>query len=68
MDLEDEEAWLRHRVLRLRTILRMARQPDVETALRVLIGEGEARLEVLTERRLPTSPEQWRPVTFGTPG
>ena len=55
MDLEDEEAWLRHRVLRLRTILRMARQPDVETALRVLIGEAEARLEELADRRLPTS-------------
>jgi hypothetical protein len=63
MDLEDEEAWLRHRVLRLRTILRTARQPDIETALRVLIGEAEARLEKLAERRFAgqprcSSPEQ----------
>jgi hypothetical protein len=57
MDLEDEETWLRHRVLRLRTILRMARQPDVETTLRVLIGEAEARLEKLAERRFADQPD-----------
>jgi hypothetical protein len=48
---EDEETWLRHRVIRLRTILRLARDSRVEDELRLLISEAEARLEVLASRR-----------------
>jgi hypothetical protein len=51
MELEDEETWLRHRVMRLRTILRFAKEPRVEVGLRELIGEAEERLAALVERR-----------------
>jgi hypothetical protein len=50
-DFEDEEAWLRHRVVRLRTVLRWAKDTRVETELKSLIAEAEARLEALAARR-----------------
>jgi hypothetical protein len=51
MDFEDESTWLRHRVLRLRTILRYAKDARVERGLRELIGEAEQRLEQLEARQ-----------------
>jgi len=47
MEFEDETTWLRHRVLRLRTILRYAKDSRAESGLRELIAEGEKRLEQL---------------------
>jgi len=47
MEFEDESTWLRHRVLRLRTILRYAKDSRAETGLRELIAEAEKRLEQL---------------------
>jgi hypothetical protein len=46
-DLEDEETWLRHRIMRMRTILRFARDPRTEAGLRELISDAEARLAAL---------------------
>jgi hypothetical protein len=50
-EIEDEQTWIRHRVVRLRTILRFVKDPRAETALRDLIAEAEARLEALEARR-----------------
>ena len=47
MEFEDESTWVRHRVLRLRTILRYAKDSRAESGLRELIAEGEKRLEQL---------------------
>jgi hypothetical protein len=51
MDFEDESTWLRHRVLRLRTILRFVNDARAESGLRELIAEAEQRLEQLEVRR-----------------
>ena len=51
MDFEDEYTWLRHRVLRLRTILRYVKDSRAESGLRELIGEAEKRLEQLEAMR-----------------
>jgi hypothetical protein len=48
---EDQVTWLRHRVVRLRTILRFAREPRAEAGLRELIADVEARLDALGARR-----------------
>jgi hypothetical protein len=32
VELEDEETWLRHRVIRLRTILRWAKGAEIEAS------------------------------------
>jgi hypothetical protein len=56
MDLEGEDIWLRHRVLRLRTILRFVDDPRAEAALKELIGEAELRLDALANRQLI---DQW---------
>ena len=45
MEWEDEEAWLRARIIRLRTILRYAKDPQVEIGLKEFIGDAEARLD-----------------------
>jgi hypothetical protein len=50
MYLEDEESWLRKRVMRLRTLLRYTREPDTEAGLREFIAEAETRLELLQNR------------------
>jgi hypothetical protein len=50
MYLEDEESWLRKRVMRLRTLLRYTREPDTEAGLREFIAEAENRLEILQSR------------------
>jgi hypothetical protein len=53
MEFEHESTWLRHRVLRLRTILRYVKDSRVESGLRELIAEAEERLEQLeTIRRM----------------
>jgi hypothetical protein len=54
IELEDEQTWLLHRIVRMRTILRFAKDPRSETGLRDLIAEAEARLEALEARRSST--------------
>ena len=54
-DLEDEVSWLRFRLRRLRVILRLVSgaKPDkalVETALKELIADAEARLDGLERK------------------
>jgi hypothetical protein len=51
VEIEDEVTWLRHRVVRMRTILRFARDPRTETGLREIIADAGARLEALEARR-----------------
>ena len=51
MELEAEEAWLRKRIVRLRTVLRYANDPRTEAGLREFIGDAEHRLELLQNRR-----------------
>ena len=48
---EDELTWLRHRVVRMRTLLRFAKDPRIEHGLRELVAEAEARLDALEARR-----------------
>jgi hypothetical protein len=55
--MEDEVTWLRHRIVRMRTILRFAKDPRTETGLRELIAEAEARLAALEARRAAASPK-----------
>jgi hypothetical protein len=55
LDLEPEENWLRHRLRRLRTILRYAKEPRVESGLRELIADAEERLDLLELQKLPQS-------------
>lgn len=50
-DFEDEEIWLGHRLRRLRTILRFAKDARVEAELKQLIAEAEERLDALTRQR-----------------
>jgi hypothetical protein len=55
VEIEDELAWLRHRVMRMRTILRFAKDPRVEAGMRELISDAEARLAAL-EAKTPGRP------------
>jgi hypothetical protein len=55
VDLEPEENWLRHRLRRLRTILRYAKEPRVESGLRELIADAEERLDLLERQKVPQS-------------
>jgi hypothetical protein len=55
VDLEPEAIWLRHRLRRLRTILRYANEPRVESGLRELIAEAEERLDLLEQEQPPQS-------------
>jgi hypothetical protein len=55
LDLELEENWLRHRLRRLRTILRYAKEPRVESGLRELIADAEERLDLLERQKVPQS-------------
>jgi hypothetical protein len=57
-DFEDEYTWLRHSLLRLRTILRYAKDARVESGLRAVIGESEKRLEQLEARRRKNAPSE----------
>jgi hypothetical protein len=47
MDREDEEAWLRGVIIRLRTILRFAKDDRVDAGLKDIIADAERRLEKL---------------------
>jgi len=49
--LEDEETWLRHRVIRLRTMLRFAKDPRTEAGLKEFIADAEERLDALERSR-----------------
>jgi hypothetical protein len=54
-DLEDEASWLRFRLRRLRVILRIVSGTKldkalVETALKELIADAEARLDALERK------------------
>jgi hypothetical protein len=51
MELEDEETWLRHRVIRLRTMLRFAKDPRTEAGLKEFIADAEERLDALERGR-----------------
>ena len=50
-EIEDEVSWLRHRIMRMRTILRFAKDPRTEAGLRELITDAEARLAALEAKR-----------------
>jgi hypothetical protein len=50
MPTAPEILWLRSRIIRMRALLRYAKDSRVEAGLRELIGEGEARLEKLEEQ------------------
>ena len=50
-EIEDEERWLRRRVMRLRTIMRFALDPRVQTLLKEFIIEAEERLDKLGQMR-----------------
>jgi ribosomal protein L29 len=52
-EIEDEEKWLRRRVMRLRTIMRFALDARVKTVLREFITEAEERLDKLGKSPLP---------------
>lgn len=61
MELEDEETWLRARIIRLRRLLRYVKDPQVEAGLKEFITDAETRLDGLERRRL-------RPVEDEPPG
>jgi hypothetical protein len=59
LDFEEEEIWIRHRLRRMRALLRYAKEIKVEVGLRELIAEAEERLEILEQRQtLPTFARQ----------
>jgi hypothetical protein len=49
--LEDEETWLRRHVVRLRTMLRFAKDPRTEVGLKEFIADAEERLDALEKMR-----------------
>ena len=51
MEWEEEESWLRHRIIRLRTVLRYAKDPRAIAGLKEFIAEAEDRLETLESKR-----------------
>jgi hypothetical protein len=51
IDWEDEEAWLRGVIIRLRTLLRFAKDDRVESGLKDIIGDAEGRLEQLQHQQ-----------------
>ena len=51
-DLKDEEAWLRAWIIPLRTLLRFAIHPEVETGLKDFIADAERRLERLQREQI----------------
>jgi hypothetical protein len=55
-ELEDEESWLRRRVIRFRTMLRYAKDSRVGTDLREFIADAEERLELLEKKKKQRSP------------
>jgi hypothetical protein len=51
MYLEDETIWLQHRLQRMRTLLRFAKDPNIVAGLKELVADGEQRLDTLLENR-----------------
>jgi len=58
-DIEDEEEWLRHRLVRLRTVMRFALDARVKIVLKEFITDAEERLDKLGSLR--KSPASRRP-------
>jgi hypothetical protein len=56
-DFEEEEIWLRHRLRRMRALLRYAKETKVEIGLRELIADAEERLEILEQRQNQRPPQ-----------
>ena len=52
MNFEDEEPWLRGCIIRLRTLLRFAKDTRVEVGLRGVIADAERRLEHLQRQQI----------------
>ena len=52
MELEDEEPWLRQRVIRLRMALRFTQDPRTDAGLKEFIADAEERLENLQKKRI----------------
>jgi hypothetical protein len=40
-EIEDEQTWLRHRIMRMRTVLQFAKDPRAEAGMRELIADAE---------------------------
>lgn len=55
--MEAEADWLRKSIIRLRAALRFARELRVETILREVIADAEARLATLERPELPGHPQ-----------
>ena len=51
IDWEDEEAWLRGVIIRLRTLLRFTKDDRVEAGLKDIVGDAERRLEQLQQQQ-----------------
>ena len=51
IDWEDEEAWLRGVIIRLRTLLRFAKDDRVDAGLKENITDAETRLEQLQHQQ-----------------
>ena len=61
MHLEPEETWLRKRIIRLRTILRYAKDPRIEAGLKEFIADAEYRLEALQRGIIGQQQQQIQP-------
>jgi hypothetical protein len=60
VELENEEAWLRARIIRLRRLLRYVKDTQVEAGLKEFIGDAEARLDKLEGKRLGLTEDEPR--------
>lgn len=58
VELEPEEIWLRKRIIRLRTVLRYAKDPRTEAGLKEFIGDAEHRLEMLQKKPIVVQQQQ----------
>jgi hypothetical protein len=57
IDCEDEEVWLRGVIIRLRTLLRFAKDDRVDAGLKDIIADAEKRLEQLQHQQFDPSDE-----------
>ena len=51
MEWEDEEPWLRRVIIRLRTLLRFAKDDRVDAGLKDIVADAERRLAELQRRQ-----------------
>ena len=51
-NLEDEKAWLRARIIRLRRLLRYVKRYPGRSRIEGVIGDAEARLDILERNHL----------------